>query len=357
MSTPAPRRPAWYRLRVSRVEPVADDTVAVTLAVPARLTAAFTAVPGQHVTVRHRPTAATEVRRPYSVCPPPAAPDTLRLVVRRRSPDGFGAHALTALAAGDELDVSPPAGRFTVPTGPAGHQVLIAGGTGITPLAAMAQAALRGRTDCRVSLVHAVRTSATALLSDELAALKDAFTDRFTVLYVLSRERHQSDLLTGRIDAHRLRRLLTVLGARPEDTVFALCGPLGLLETARTALAAWGAPPDRVRWETFSSDGTPPDTPAPHRAGPIKIVLDGRTTTVTMRPGDAVILDALLRERAQAPYACRDGVCGSCRAKVVTGGVTTGHQHALDADEVAAGYTLACRARPSTPDLTLDFDT
>ncbi|MFF3936043.1 2Fe-2S iron-sulfur cluster-binding protein [Streptomyces phaeofaciens] len=360
----AARRTGWHRLTVAHKEPLTEDAVAVTLAVPPDLAATFAAAPGRHVVVRHRPPG-RELRRTYSVCPPPGDPGALRLVIQRNTPDGFGAHARTALEAGDTLELAPPAGTFALPEIPGAHHVLVAGGSGITPLAALAAAALRDDPGCRVSLVHAARTAGTALLADELAELKDAFIDRFTALYVLSRERRESDLFTGRVDADRLRRLLTLLGARPDpSTTFALCGPWGLVETARTTLTAWGAPPENIRWELFSADGAPPEpdpattaTPAGSaRPGRVRAVIGGRTTAVTMAPDDHVVLDAVLRARPEAPYACRDGVCGSCRALVVSGEVTLGRQHALDPRDLAAGYTLACRARPATDDLTLDFD-
>ncbi len=335
--------------------------MAVTLHVPPDLADTFAARPGQHVVVRHRRPGAGELRRAYSVCPPPADPDSLRLVIRRNSPDGFGAHAMGSLSSGDMLELAPPTGQFGLPDIEGGHHVLIAGGTGITPLAAMAAKALRDSPVCRVSLVHAVRTASTALLSDELAELKDAFVDRFTVLYVLSRERREGELFSGRIDGEKLARLLSVLDARQGGTTsFSLCGPAGLVETARARLTAWGAPPELVRWELFSADGTPSEPeaelPSSGTEQRIRAVIGGRSTVVTMAADDRVVLDPVLRARPEAPYACRDGVCGSCRAKVTAGSVALGRQHALDDRDLAAGYTLACRARPRTDEITLDFD-
>lgn len=359
-ASPAPRR-GWFPLAVAGLEALGDDTVAVTLHVPPDLADTFAARPGGHVVVRHRLPGAGELRRAYSVCPPPGDPDSLRLVIRRNSPDGFGAYAVDRLSPGDVLELTAPMGQFGLPDAEVGHHVLLAGGTGITPLAAMAAAALRDSPHCRVSLVHAVRTSGTALLSDELAELKDAFVDRFTVLYVLSRERRESELFSGRIDGEKLARLLSLLDARPDGTTsFSLCGPAGLVETARAALTAWGAPHGLVRWELFSAEGTPSEPEvAVTSSGTerhIRVVIGGRSTVVTMAAGDRVVLDPVLRARPEAPYACRDGVCGSCRAKVTSGSVTLGRQHALDDRDLAAGYTLACRARPRTDELTLDFD-
>jgi ring-1,2-phenylacetyl-CoA epoxidase subunit PaaE len=362
-------RTGWHRLEVAEVRRLTADAVAVGLAVPAALREVFAHRPGQHVVVRHR-RADGELRRSYSVCPPPHDPAALRLVIKRGGPDGFGAHATTRLAPGDRLELSPPAGAFALPELPGAHHVLVAGGSGITPLAAMAADALRGDPACRVSLVHSVPTSADALLADELAELKDAFVDRLTVLYVLTREDrgHDGGPSGGRIDAAKLSRLLTALDARPApDTAYALCGPPGLVATARRVLADRGADPALVRWELFTAGGTPQEPPratgpAPAEPGPaagrtrVTALLAGRRRVATVLPQDATILDALLRADPDVPYACREGVCGSCRAKVLSGQVTAGGGHALDERDRATGYTLVCRARPSTAEVTVDFD-
>lgn len=363
----------WHAMTVSEVARPTADAVAVTLEVPAGLCEVFAHRPGQHVVVRHR-RADGEVRRAYSLCPPPHDPTVLRLVIKRGAPDGFGAHA-ARLTPGDRIELSAPTGDFALSDVPGAHHVLIAGGSGITPLAALAADALRRDRTCRVSLVHSVPTAAHALLGDELAALKDAFLDRFTVLYVLTRDERTpgGGVFRGRIDADKLSRLLTVLDARPTgDTSFALCGPSGMITTVRRFLNDWGAEPALVRWELFSSGATPaaPSAdPAPTRlthstagsspaagSSQVTAVLDGHRRHTTVGPRDTVILDALLRAHPDVPYACREGVCGSCRAKVLSGRVRADGQHALDERDRAAGYTLVCRARPDTPEVVLDFD-
>ncbi|WP_320777583.1 2Fe-2S iron-sulfur cluster-binding protein [Streptomyces sp. CRN 30] len=365
-AAPRARRTGWHRLEVTEVRPLTPDAVAVTLHVPGDLRDTFTHRPGQHVVVRHR-RAGGELRRSYSVCPPPGDPAALRLVIGRGTPHGFGAHAVTSLAPGDHLELSPPTGAFALPDLPGAHHVMVAGGTGVTPLAAMAAAVLREDPACRVSLVHAVPTTATALLADELAELKDTQLDRFTVLHVLTREDRPSELVSGRIDPAKLLRLLTALDARPgPGTTFALCGPAGLVTAAHGTLTGWGADPAAVRTELFTTDGTPrdPSRGAPPAAAPartagetrITALFAGRRGAVTQEPEDRVILDALLRDHPDVPYACRDGVCGSCRAKVLSGEVELEGQYALDAEDLAAGYTLVCRARPRSAEVTLDFD-
>ncbi|WP_244188945.1 2Fe-2S iron-sulfur cluster-binding protein [Streptomyces yokosukanensis] len=356
-------RTGRHRLAVAAVRHLSENAVAVTLDVPDALRDAFAHRPGEHVVVRHRH-AGAELRRSYSVCPAPDEPDALRLVIKRGAPDGFGAYAMTGLAPGDVLELSPPTGAFALPERPGAHHVLIAGGSGITPLAAMAVTALREDPECRVSLVHSVPRAVDALLCDELAMVKDAFVDRFTVLYVLTREAQDNGPVDGRIDAANLPRLLAALHAAPgPGTTFALCGPGGLVAAVRQALTDRGADPALIRSELFTLGDSPDPTPPPARPARtsphgtrVTALYDGRHRVVTAQPQDAALLDSLLRDHPDVPYACREGICGSCRAKVRAGQVTTGPQHALDATELAAGYTLTCRARPLTPEVTLDFD-
>nr|WSZ13570.1 2Fe-2S iron-sulfur cluster-binding protein [Streptomyces canus] len=349
----------WHRLRVARVRPLTEDAVALTLDLPDRLASAFAHRPGQHVTVRHVLNG-TGIRRSYSICPPAHAPGELRLVVKRLGPGGFAEYATTVLAAGDELDVGPPVGGFGIVARPGAHHVMVAAGSGITPLLSMATAALRDDPRCRVSLLYINRTAPSVLLADELADLKDAHFDRFLPLYLLTRETREAEILSGHIDTTRLSQLLRAVGAEPDGhACFYLCGPWGMVTSLRAALTRWGADPARIRSELFSLGSQAPSPPvAEPRGRTLRITasLRGRTTEAVMEDQDRVALDALLRARPDIPYACREGLCGSCRARVTHGAVTTGRQYVLGARELAAGYTLACRARPESDETGLDFD-
>ncbi|WP_225838961.1 2Fe-2S iron-sulfur cluster-binding protein [Streptomyces sp. NK08204] len=364
------RATGFHQLRVTAVDKLTDDAVAISLDVPRDLTDTFAHRAGQHLTVRHflGGPDGKEIRRSYSICSPPTQPPTpdagLRIVVKRLGDGGFGEYALTSLGAGDTLVVGPPTGGFRLAEHPGAHHVLVAGGSGITPLLSMAAAALREDPACRVSLVYANQTSMSVLLADELADLKDAYVDRFFVLNVLSQETQGATLLSGRIDTERLPRLLELLGAEPDDgTYFYLCGPWGLVEGVRGTLAEWGADSSRIRLELFTTDGEPGrqapepvDRSAPAAHARITARLSGRTTVFAMEPEDNVVLDAVLRARPETPYSCRDGLCGTCRAKVVCGSVQMDRQYALGQEELDRGYTLACRARAVSTEVELDFD-
>lgn len=348
----------WHRLQVASVRRVGDDAVSLTLDVPEPLADTFAHRPGQHVTIRHT-LAGRELRRSYSVCPPPDDPGRLRLVVKRLGPGGFAEYATNGLTAGDVLEVAGPAGDFHLADAPGGHHVLIAGGSGITPLLSMAEAALRQDPTCRVSLLYANRTMGSVLLADDLATLERRYGDRFSVVHVLSREPAPTTPPVGRIDQERLPELLAMVGAdRPAaHRYFYLCGPWGLVETARKALADWGADEADVRFELFSAgDREEEPSTAPGRSGRITVYFDGEATDLTMEPEDESVLDAVLRAQPDVPYSCRDGLCGVCRARVVSGEVVLARQYALTEKDLARGYTLPCRARPATPEIALDFD-
>lgn len=373
--TPA-RVAGFHSLRVAGVEKLTDDTVAIGLVVPADLAATFSHRAGQHLTIRHV-FDGREVRRSYSICTPPvpapARVGNLRIVVKRLGNGGFAEYATTCLVAGESLEVGPPTGAFLLAERPGAHHVLFAGGSGITPLLSMAVAALSKDSECRVSLICANQTSMSVLLADELADLKDAYVDRFFLLHVLSQEEREVELLSGRIGAERLPLLLASLGAEPGDDCpeFYLCGPQGLIEAVRAGLTQWGADPSLVHFELFST-GRPGDRDRsrevklrgaraaglerPGARGRFTARLGGRTTVVAMEPGDEAMLDAVLRARPETPYSCRDGLCGTCRAKVIGGSVQMDQQYALGPEELQQGYTLTCRAQPATEGVELDFD-
>ncbi|MEV1006332.1 2Fe-2S iron-sulfur cluster-binding protein [Streptomyces sp. NPDC049881] len=344
----------FHPLTVARLDRLTDDAVAITLAVPPGLRAAFRHVPGQHLTVRH-----AGVRRTYSLCSPAGDGRAEVTIGVRLIPGGaFSTHAVTALAAGDRLDVMPPRGRFTLRPAP-GHYAAVAGGSGITPVLSMAASLLAARADARFTLLRSDRTAGSAMFLDEVADLKDRYPGRFQLAHALTREERQAGLPTGRLDAARLRGLLAALVPPDAVTAWYLCGPPGLIDAARVALRALGVPGERVHSELFLTAAPDTDLPPPAPVSPsattLTAMLDGRATTCAAPTGEP-LLSALLRARPDAPYACRGGVCGTCRARLTEGRVHLDRNDALEDDELAAGYVLACQARPLTGRITLDFD-
>lgn len=352
------RHSVFHRLTVNDVQRLTDDAVAVTFAVPDELRDAYTFAPGQHVNVA-MPDGDDDTRRSYSICSSPAD-GRLRVAVKRIPGGTFSAYAVDELAPGTELDVMTPAGRFTPQLDPANakHYVAIAAGSGITPIMSIVAAALETEPNSRVTLLYGNRTSRSAMFIDELADLKDRFPGRFHLIHVLSREAQEAELLSGRIDAERLGRFLDTLITPEGVDEWYLCGPYEMVAGARDVLIARAVDPSRIHSELFHVGELPPkqvEITPPAAGSEVAILLDGRKTTVALEEGESV-LDAVLRVRNDAPFACRGGVCGTCRAKVLDGAVAMERNFALEDDEVTSGYVLTCQAHPTTEQVSLDYD-
>ncbi|MFJ8073571.1 2Fe-2S iron-sulfur cluster-binding protein [Streptomyces sp. NPDC096176] len=349
----------FHPLRVGAVERLTDDSVAVTFEVPPELRETFRHTPGQHIALR-RFVDGVEVRRTYSICTPAAAGDAapvLRVGIRLVDGGEFSTFALKELSVGDVVEVMPPAGRFLFPPRP-GHFAAVVGGSGITPVLSMASTLLAQEPEARFCLIRSDRTAASTMFLDEVADLKDRFPDRFQLVTVLSREEQQSGLPSGRLDQERVTSLLpALLPVQAVDGWF-LCGPFGLVQGAERALRGLGVDRGRIHQEIFHvDDGSSPvavAVAAPAHAS-LTATLDGRSGTWPVKEGES-LLETVLRSRADAPYACKGGVCGTCRAFLVSGEVRMDRNFALEPEETEAGYVLACQSHPATPDVELDFD-
>ncbi|WP_327042433.1 phenylacetate-CoA oxygenase/reductase subunit PaaK [Micromonospora ureilytica] len=367
ITRPVRRRPVFHPLSVAAVDRLTDDSVAVTFAVPEELRETFAFRAGQHLTVRLPGGAAADgadVRRSYSICSTPddlARRGRLRIGVREIPGGAFSAFACGALRGGDTVEVLPPLGTFTTAFAPdrARHYGAVVAGSGITPVLALVATALAVEPASTFTLVYGNRTANTVMFAEELADLKDRYPTRLHLVHVLSREQGESPLLSGRIDAERLGRLLGTIV--PGDLIeeWFLCGPYGMVVDVRDVLTAHGLPESAVHTELFHVDTPPEPVRRPvDQAGAgaeVTIVLDGRSSSFTMGREERV-LDAALKVRGELPYACKGGVCSTCKAKVVDGSVTMARNYALEPDELAAGYVLTCQSSPTTDKLTIDYD-
>ncbi|MFI9824766.1 1,2-phenylacetyl-CoA epoxidase subunit PaaE [Streptomyces sp. NPDC052013] len=348
----------FHRLRVAAVDRLTDDSVALTLAVPPELREAFRFTPGQHLALR-RTVDGEEIRRTYSICSPAPGgegPSTLRVGVRLVEGGAFSTYALKEINLGDELEVMTPAGRFTLRPAP-GLYAAIVGGSGITPVLSIVATLLEREPRARFCLIRSDRTAASTMFLEEVADLKDRYPDRLQLVTVLSREEQQAGLPSGRLDQERLTGLLPALLAVERVDGWFLCGPYGLVEGAERTLRSLGVPRSRIHEEIFHVDASP--APAGAATAPahstVTARLDGRGGTWPVQDGES-LLDTVLRNRPDAPYACKGGVCGTCRAFLVSGEVRMDRNFALEAEETEAGYVLACQSHPVTERVELDFD-
>jgi ring-1,2-phenylacetyl-CoA epoxidase subunit PaaE len=344
-------RPDFHALRVAAVDPLTDDAVAVTLEVPDHLRPAYAFSAGQHVAIR---VPGDEIRRSYSLCVVPGTPH-LRIGVKRLPGGMFSQKVLETLQAGDELEVMTPTGRFGAALAGLRRPAFVAAGSGITPVLPMVSTALADPEVEEVSVVDCNRTQRDVMFLDELADLKDRHPGRLQLVHVLTREPQESELLSGRLDAERLRRIRAALLGDADG--WFLCGPFDLVTTVHEVLVADGVDPGAIHTELFHAEALPVaatvDTPA--TGTEVTATLGGLQSSFTVQPGEHV-LDALLRVRGDAPYACKGGVCGTCRAHLTEGSVVMDANWALEPEEIERGYVLTCQSRPTSDRLTLDYD-
>ena len=353
-ATPAGARSRdFHRLTVKRVEPLTEDSAAITLTVPDDLAGAFTFAAGQTLTLRRG-----EERRTYSICAP--AGSAPRIGVREVAGGAVSSWLVHALKAGDTLEVQAPSGTFTPDLTVPGRHVLIAAGSGITPMMSIAATVLAADEKSAVTLLYGNRRSDTVMFADEVADLKDAYPARMQIVHVLSREPQEVELHSGRLDAGRLAALLPAAVDVPAVDHWWLCGPFAMVTDAIEVLRALGVDAGRIHRELFWVGDEPPaeavhdDAPVGEGAS-LTVILDGRSSTLTL-PAGTPVLDGAQQVRPDLPFACKGGVCGTCRARVTSGAAVMRRNYALEQRELDAGYVLTCQALAQTDEITVDYD-
>ncbi|WP_108989784.1 1,2-phenylacetyl-CoA epoxidase subunit PaaE [Streptomyces coelicoflavus] len=352
------RRPAFHTLRVAAVERLCADAAAVSFEIPDKLAGEFAFAPGQSLTLR-REVDGRDERRSYSICAP--AGSAPRIGVRVVPGGLFSAWLVEDVRPGDTVQVMAPTGLFTPDLATPGHHVLIAAGSGITPMVSIAESVLAADDRSTVTLFYGNRRTGTVMFADELADLKDLHPTRFHLAHVLSREPREAEVLSGRLDAERLSALIgSLLDVESADHWW-LCGPQGMVADAQQVLAGLGVPAERVHRELFYADDEPVREVRHEESGPqgpvseVTVVLDGRSTTAPLSR-ERPVLDGAQQTRPDLPFACKGGVCGTCRALVTDGSVDMRRNYALEVAEVDAGYVLTCQSYPVSEELTVDYD-
>lgn len=352
----------FHTLTVCGLERISDDSVAISFAVPDDLAAAFAFNPGQHLTIR-REEDGEDVRRSYSICCSPSS-GCLRVAVRALPEGRFSTYALTELAVGDRLEVMTPAGSFTTAFAAERrrHYAMVAAGSGITPVLSLIAAALETEPDSEITLIYGNRTTSSIMFIDEIADLKDKYADRFQIINLLSREDVGIELLSGRIDPERLSRICDALMPVESIDEWFLCGPFEMVIGVRDWLKDHSVKPADVHFELFHVEEAPRErrprttAAAPEDLSRITFIMGGVSSSFDLERDTVPILDAALGVRADVPFACKGGVCGTCRCRLVEGEVEMERNYALEPEELDRGIRLACQSRPLTDKVTVDFD-
>jgi len=341
------------------------DGIAITFSIPENLRAQFEHKPGQYLTVESTINGET-ARRSYSICSYYKKND-IEIGVKRIDNGLFSNYAL-GLKPGDKLDVMPPEGRFVTPIHKqhCHHYLLIAAGSGITPCLSIAKSVLKDEPNSRITLLFGNRTVASIMFKSDIAALKDAHTQRFNIINMLSGERQDIDRFNGRIDSAAITamaesKLLTIADYHSAY----LCGPLDMVNSAKDALSSLGMQQSQIYSELFTTGIEPTTTPPPVSDKPaiestggtqVTIMLDGSQTDITVNPEQDTILAAAQKAGIDMPFSCAGGMCCTCRCKIVEGSTSMDANFSLADWEIEQGYTLACQSRPTSDTLVLDFD-
>ncbi|EPV2492531.1 1,2-phenylacetyl-CoA epoxidase subunit PaaE [Enterobacter hormaechei] len=348
----------FHSLTVAKVEPETRDAVTITFAVPQALQEAYRFRPGQHLTLKASP-GGDELRRCYSICRS-TAPGEISVAVKAIEGGRFSRYARDEIKPGMALEVMVPQGQFGYQPQAEreGHYLAIAAGSGITPMLAILSATLATETHSHFTLIYGNRSSQSMMFRRALADLKDKYPQRLQLIAIFSQETLDSDLLHGRIDGEKLQALAKrLVNFRQYDEAF-ICGPSAMMDEAEAALKALGMPEKAIHLERFNTPGTAVKRTVSVQADGQKVTVrqDGRDREITLTADDESILDAALRQGADLPYACKGGVCATCKCKVLRGKVDMATNYSLEPDELAAGYVLSCQALPLTADVIVNFD-
>lgn len=350
-------------IRVKAVRKETSDCVSVVLDIPAALQAQYAFQQGQYLTVKTTING-EEVRRSYSLCSSPLDKEW-RVAIKKVDGGVFSTYANEVLKAGDTLDVMPPMGKFFTPIHPeqAKRYVCFAAGSGITPILSIIKTVLVSEPHSQVILVYGNRSKASIIFKEQLEALKNKYMERFSLIHVLSREKMDAPIQSGRITADKCAALSSTLIKLDTADAFFICGPEEMTLAVRDYLKAQAVDPKKIHVELFTTAGArakqhqaPKEQADNAPASKIIVKLDGRSFDFKLPFEGESILDAALKQGADLPFACKGGVCCTCKAKLIEGEVDMDVNYGLEQEEIEQGFILTCQSHPRTEQVVVDYD-
>lgn len=353
----------FHPLSIKEIRKETPDCVSVVFDVPENLKDIFMFKQGQSLTMRTT-IKGEEIRRTYSICSSPID-NEWRVAIKKVDGGLFSSLANDQLKKGDVLEVMPPVGKFYTELDPANNKnyVAFAAGSGITPVLSLIKTTLVTEPHSTFTLVYGNRNRSSIIFFEELEGLKNKFIDRFNLIHVLSREKTDASLNFGRINEEKLRELEKLIDYSQTDEFF-LCGPEEMIFAAKDFLEVKGIDKKHIHFELFTSPGQKTTkskaqkTKAENGAkSNITVKLDGRTFSFDLPlSSNTTILDAALQQGADLPYACKGGMCCTCKARLLEGEVMMDVHWGLEEEEVEKGYVLTCQSHPKTENVVVDFD-
>ena len=352
--------PKFHTLKIAEITRETDDCVSVSFSVPQDLKLDYHFEAGQYLTLKKH-IDGEEVRRSYSLCSAPFE-NEWRVAIKKVENGKFSTYANGSLKVGDEMEVMTPMGKFTPNINAKNEKsyALFAAGSGITPILSIAKTILNEELDSTVSLFYGNKNSNSIVFKEEIEALKNNYLDRLRINHILSRESLGNKLQKGRIDEVKIDELFkTFLNHENIDDAF-ICGPENMIFAVKAALEKNGIPSENIHFELFT---TPGEVAAKDKTevtlndveSNVKIILDGDEIDLNLHSGQT-ILDAAHEAGADLPFACKGGVCCTCKAKIIEGSARMTVNYGLEPDEIKAGYTLTCQAHPTSEKIVVSFD-
>ncbi|MBR9920282.1 MAG: phenylacetate-CoA oxygenase/reductase subunit PaaK [Bacteroidetes bacterium] len=352
----------FHSLTVADIRRETPDCVSVALDVPETLADEFLFIQGQYLTFK-KEIDGEEVRRSYSICTSPADGE-LRIAVKKVPGGRFSTYANEKLEVGDTLEVMKPMGRFytQLDAENQNHYVAFAAGSGITPVMSILKSVLQTEPQSNFTLFFGNRNNESIIFHEQLEALKNLYMDRLRVFHVLSRQMTDSPLFAGRIDAEKAAKYCHRLFDPEEIDAYFLCGPAVMIESVKEALKEEGVEKNKIHFELFAAPDEQKKAsaknwkPEKEVQAVIEIIVDGANFKLDLDSKSENILDAALKTGADLPFACKGGVCCTCKAKVLEGEVAMEVNYALEPEEVEAGFVLTCQSHPLTESVKLTYD-
>lgn len=352
----------FHTLKVKTIKKETADCVSVSFTVPELLQKEFEFEQGQNITIKKN-IDGEEIRRSYSICAAPFEND-LKVAVKKVEGGKFSTYANEVLKEGDELEVLPPTGKFNckLQTANCKQYVAFAAGSGITPILSIIKTTLQTEPNSNFTLVFGNRSRSSIIFFEELEGLKNKYLQRFNFINVLSREKTDAPINFGRINNEKLEALSKLVNYKGIDDFF-ICGPEEMIFCVKEFLEQHGIDNKKIHFELFTTPGqkkTPGNKPAgAESTGPkskITVKLDGRSFDFDLGFDNDSILDAALQQGADLPFACKGGVCCTCKAKLIEGQVEMDVNWGLEHEEIEQGFILTCQSHPITEKVVVDFD-
>lgn len=352
----------FHPLRIKNIKRETPDCVSIALEVPQPLDATFRFMEGQNITVRST-IGGEEIRRSYSICNAPHE-NELKIAVKKIAGGLFSGFANEALKPGDLVEVLPPTGKFNarLSNNQNGNYLAVAAGSGITPIISIIKHSLQKQPDSQFTLIYCNRDRNSIIFFEELEGLKNKYMERFSLINLLSREKIEPAIFYGRINKEKLAGLEKIVPFSTFNEIY-LCGPEEMIFTASDYFQQIGIKKENIHFELFTTPGQKQSSgqiqQSQHDSGPksdITVKLDGRSIDFKLGTNSLSILDAALQQGADLPFACKGGVCATCRAKLLAGKVKMDVNYALEKEEIEQGFILTCQSHPVTEKVVVDFD-